>query len=110
MAMLKAAFAGIYTIDVDANRNCLHPSSVLASTVRKTDLDINVSFASAGELDAGIHLLSLAEDCVGYALDGRCVPHVSAQVNAEAGCRRQVVAGCRIAVRDHAAELARAID
>jgi basic membrane protein A len=73
LGVLQAmADAGKYSIGVDSNQNYLHPGSVLTSMVKRVDLVVQDSFATAGDdatFEPGRVDLGLAEDAVGYSLD-----------------------------------------
>lgn len=66
-----AADAGNYGIGVDSNQNYLQPGHVLTSMLKRVDLAVYDAFMDAnnGEFTAGINVLGLAEDGVGYAVD-----------------------------------------
>ena len=66
-----AADLNKFSIGVDSNQNHLHPGSVLTSMIKRVDLAVEESMSDArsGELDGGIHVLGLAEEGVGYAID-----------------------------------------
>jgi basic membrane protein A and related proteins len=66
-----AADEGKLSIGVDSNQNYLQPGSVLTSMLKRVDVAVYDAFMDAknGEFSAGINVLGLAEDGVGYALD-----------------------------------------
>lgn len=66
-----AADAGKLGIGVDSNQNYLHPGHMLTSMLKRVDVAVHNAFTDArnGEFTAGINVLGLAEDGVGYALD-----------------------------------------
>ena len=66
-----AADAGIYSIGVDSNQNHLQPGSVLTSMLKRVDVAVEKAMtdAGAGNLEAGIWSLGLAEGGVDYAMD-----------------------------------------
>jgi basic membrane protein A len=67
----KAADMGKLGIGVDSNQNYMHPGKVLTSMLKRVDVAVYNAFndAKAGNFTAGINVLGLAEDGVGYALD-----------------------------------------
>jgi basic membrane protein A len=67
----KAADMGKLGIGVDSNQNYMHPGKVLTSMLKRVDVAVYNAFndAKAGSFTAGINVLGLAEDGVGYALD-----------------------------------------
>ena len=66
-----AADAGKLGIGVDSNQNYMHPGKVLTSMLKRVDVAVYNAFNDAknGEFTAGINVLGLAEDGVGYAVD-----------------------------------------
>lgn len=63
-----AADEGILSIGVDANQNYLHEGQVLTSMLKRVDVAVYNAF-SAEDFTAGITVLGLAEEGVGYAMD-----------------------------------------
>ena len=63
--------AGMLAIGVDSNQNYLHPGTMLTSMIKRVDVAVYESFraAKAGTWQAGIQVLGLAEDGVGYSID-----------------------------------------
>jgi basic membrane protein A and related proteins len=66
-----AADAGKLGIGVDSNQNGMHPGKVLTSMLKRVDNATYTSFKQAKDNSwkAGLSVLGLAEDGVGYALD-----------------------------------------
>lgn len=66
-----AADADILSIGVDANQNYLHPGEVLTSMVKRVDNAVYDTFtqAVAGELEAGIQVMGLDNEGVGFSMD-----------------------------------------
>jgi len=66
-----AADAGVFSIGVDSNQNYLHPGSVLTSMVKRVDQAVYDTFSAhaAGTLEAGVRVMNLANDGVGFAVD-----------------------------------------
>ena len=66
-----AADAGHLGIGVDSNQNYLHPGKVLTSMLKRVDVAVYDAFMDAknDEFTAGINVLGLAENGVGYAVD-----------------------------------------
>jgi len=66
-----AADARKLGIGVDSNQDFLHPGYMLTSMVKRVDLAVYQTFATArdGTWKPGVRVLGLAEDAVGYALD-----------------------------------------
>ncbi len=63
--------SGKFAIGVDSNQNYIHPGTMLTSMVKRVDVAVYDSFASArsGTWKGGLKVLGLAEDGVGYAID-----------------------------------------
>ena len=66
-----AADSGNLSIGVDSNQNYLHPGSVLTSMLKRVDVAAYNVYKTAQDdtWAAGIRVLGLAEDGVGWALD-----------------------------------------
>jgi basic membrane protein A len=72
VGVLRAtADAGKLGIGVDSNQNGLHPGKVLTSMLKRVDNATYATFKAAkeGAWKAGVSVLGLAEDGVGWALD-----------------------------------------
>ena len=98
-----AADEGIKSIGVDSNQNYLHPGSVLTSMVKRVDNAVYDSFsqAMAGELEAGISVMGLANDGVGFALDENNAELVTAEMQAAVDeAKAKIIAG-EIMVHDY---------
>jgi len=83
-----AADEGILSIGVDSNQNHLHPGSVLTSMVKRVDNAVYNAFMQGAELQAGVTVMNLANDGVGYAMDEHnaalVTPEMQATVDAAA--------------------------
>lgn len=77
-----AADAGKLGIGVDSNQNGMHPGKVLTSMLKRVDVAVYRAFEDAknGEFTAGVNLLGLAEDGVGYALDDNNASLITAEM------------------------------
>lgn len=72
LGVLQAASdVGKLSIGVDSNQNYLHPGSVLTSMLKRVDVAAYNVYKTAADdsWQAGIQVLGLAEDGVGWALD-----------------------------------------
>ena len=72
LGVLQAAKdKGKLAIGVDSNQNYIHPGTMLTSMVKRVDLAVYNAFKTAkdGSWKAGLQVLGLAEEGVGYALD-----------------------------------------
>ncbi len=70
--VLQAATdADILAIGVDANQNYMHPGNMLTSMLKRVDVAVYDAFNDVNndEFTAGIQVMGLAEDGVGWALD-----------------------------------------
>ena len=86
LGVLQAAKdLGKLSIGVDSNQNHLHPGSVLTSMTKRVDVAIYDAFktAKAGTWKAGVRVLGLKEDGVGWALDANNRKLVSAATEAK---------------------------
>ncbi len=63
--------SGKLAIGVDSNQNFLHPGTMLTSMLKRVDVAAYTAYQSAmdGSWEAGIQVLGLAEEGVGWALD-----------------------------------------
>jgi len=63
--------SGKLAIGVDSNQNYLHPGTMLSSMLKRVDVAAYKTFTDAmnGEWEAGMVVLGLAEEGVGWALD-----------------------------------------
>ena len=64
-----AADGGILSIGVDSNQNYLHPGKVLTSMLKRVDNAVYEAFKEGENLAAGVSVMDLKADGVGYALD-----------------------------------------
>ncbi len=91
-----AADAGALGIGVDSNQNYLHPGNVLTSMLKRVDVATYNAFKDAmdGNLEAGVQVLGLAEEGVGYALDENNEPLVDqAMIDAIEAAKAKIIAG-----------------
>lgn len=97
-----AADAGKLGIGVDSNQNHLHPGHMLTSMLKRVDVAVHNAFTDArnGEFTAGINVLGLAEDGVGYALDDDNAALITDEMKAAVEeAKAKIIAG-EIAVHD----------
>ena len=65
-----AADEGVMSIGVDSNQNYLHPGSVLTSMMKRVDNAVYDVFSAGPEgFEAGVNVLDLESEGVGYAVD-----------------------------------------
>ena len=77
-----AADEGILSIGVDSNQNYMHPGKVLTSMLKRVDNAVYEAFKEGENLTAGINVMGLANDGVGYAMDENNASLVSAEMQA----------------------------
>ncbi len=98
-----AADAGKLGIGVDSNQNGLHPGKVLTSMLKRVDVATFTTFSQAKDnaWKAGVSVLGLKEDGVGWALDEHnkalITPEMREAVNAAAA---DIKSG-KVAVHDY---------
>ncbi len=95
--------AGKLAIGVDSNQNYLHPGTMLTSMLKRVDVAAYNAFKQAMDdsWQAGVQVLGLAEEGVGWALDENNEALISADMkSAVEDVARQIVAG-DIAVHDY---------
>ncbi len=98
-----AADAGIYAIGVDANQNYMQPGTMLTSMMKRVDVAVYNAFndVNNGEFTAGIQVMGLAEDGVGYALDEYNADLITPEMKAAVDqARADIIAG-NIVVHDY---------
>lgn len=90
-----AADEGILSIGVDSNQNHLHPGKVLTSMLKRVDVAVYDAMKAGENVETGgVHILGLAEDGVGYALDDNNASLVSAEMQAAVdAARTQIING-----------------
>ena len=96
-----AADAGKLGIGVDSNQNGLQPGKVLTSMLKRVDVAAYSSFKAArdGNWKAGISVLGLKEDGVGWALDDANKALITPEMKAAADkARADIISG---AVKGH---------
>src|SRR5262245_12766997 len=91
-----AADAGKLGIGVDSNQNGLQPGKVLTSMVKRVDVAVYNTFMDAknDKFAAGINVLGLKEDGVGYAMDENNKDLVTPEMKAAAEkAKAEIIAG-----------------
>lgn len=94
---------GKFAIGVDSNQNYLHPGTMLTSMTKRVDVAVKEAFMSAknGTWKAGIKVLGLKEEGVGYAVDKHNKDLLSADMLAKLEkARADIIAG-KIKVTDY---------
>ncbi|MEE8276385.1 MAG: BMP family ABC transporter substrate-binding protein [Alphaproteobacteria bacterium] len=98
-----AADLGKLSIGVDSNQNYLHPGSVLTSMLKRVDVAAYNVYKTAQDdtWKAGIQVLGLAEDGVGWALDDNNASLITDDLKAKVEqARADIIAG-RIKVHNY---------
>jgi basic membrane protein A len=100
-----AADAGRLGIGVDSNQNGLQPGKVLTSMLKRVDVATFNSFAAAraGNWKAGVSVLGLAENGVGWALDEHNKALITPEMQAAADKAAADIKSGAIKVHDYMA-------
>ena len=96
-----AADEGILSIGVDSNQNHLHPGKVLTSMLKRVDNAVYDAFKQGEALESGFHVMDLAQQGVGYAMDENNAPLVSDEMKAKVDEAAAKIASGEIAVHDY---------
>jgi len=99
-----AADEGILSIGVDSNQNHLHPGKVLTSMTKRVDNAVFDSMTAGTELEAGVEVLGLAEDGVGYALDEHNAELVTEEMKTAVEDAKAKIAAGEIEVHDYTSD------
>ncbi|RMH46540.1 MAG: BMP family ABC transporter substrate-binding protein [Alphaproteobacteria bacterium] len=102
-----AAEAGVLGIGVDSNQNGLHPGHVLTSMLKRVDQAVYKAFEDAmkGQFTAGIYVLGLKEDGVGYAMDENNAPLVTPEMKAAVEAAADKIRSGEIVVHDYMSDM-----
>ena len=95
--------AGKLAIGVDSNQNYIHPGTMLTSMLKRVDVAAYNSLKTAmdGNWQAGIQVLGLKEDGVGWALDEHNQSLITADMKAKVEKARADIISGKIAVHDY---------
>ncbi|MFM2389012.1 MAG: hypothetical protein RLZZ437_567 [Pseudomonadota bacterium] len=96
-----AADEGILSIGVDSNQNYLHPGSVLTSMLKRVDNAVYEAFKEGEAMTAGINVLSLANDGVGYAMDENNAALVTPEMQAAVDAAAAKIKSGELVVHDY---------
>lgn len=99
-----AADEGILSIGVDSNQNHLHPGQVLTSMIKRVDNAVYDAFKDGGELAAGVQVLDLAHEGVGYALDENNKDLITPEMKAAVDAAAEKIKSGEIKVHDYMAD------
>jgi basic membrane protein A len=98
-----AADGGALGIGVDSNQNYLHPGQVLTSMLKRVDVAVYDALMDAhnDEWSAGVQVLGLAEDGVGWALDENNEALISPEMTEAVEAAEQAIISGEIEVHDY---------
>jgi basic membrane protein A len=98
-----AADAGVLGIGVDSNQNHIHPGQVLTSMLKRVDNAVYDAMmdVETGDWSAGVIVMGLAEDGVGYALDENNADLITDEMKAAAEEARAKIISGEIKVHDY---------
>jgi len=98
--------AGQLAIGVDSNQNYLHPGTMLTSMLKRVDVAAYSVFMDAmnDNWSAGIQVLGLAEEGVGWALDEHNKALVTEEMMAAANKAREGIIAGDIIVHDYTSD------
>jgi basic membrane protein A len=101
-----AADAGKLGIGVDSNQNHLHPGAVLTSMLKRVDNAVYDAFndVKTGQWSAGVEVLGLKEEGVGWALDEHNRPLVTDDMRAQVEAAAEKIKSGEIQVHDYMAD------
>ena len=96
-----AADQDILSIGVDANQNYLHPGEVLTSMLKRVDNAVYQAMVDGPGLAAGVNVMGIANEGVGYALDEHNASLVSEEMKAAVDAAAASIAAGELAVHDY---------
>jgi len=102
--VLQAATdADILAIGVDANQNYMHPGNMLTSMLKRVDVAVYDAFndVNNGEFTAGIQVMGLAEEGVGWALDENNADLITDEMKAAVEAASAAIIAGDIVVHDY---------
>lgn len=98
--------AGKLAIGVDSNQNYLHPGTMLTSMLKRVDVAAYSVFKDAMDdnWSAGVQVLGLAEEGVGWALDEHNAELITDEMKAEIEKVREAIVSGEISVHDYTSD------
>ncbi len=101
-----AVDGGKLAIGVDSNQNFLHPGTMLTSMLKRVDVAAYNTFKSAqdGTWEAGMTVLGLAEEGVGWALDEHNESLITADMKSAVEAAAASIVSGEIEVHDYMAD------
>ncbi len=107
VGVLRAAVdAGKLGIGVDSNQNALHPGKILTSMLKRVDTATYTTFKQAkdGTWKAGVSVLGLKEEGVGWALDDNNKSLITPDMRAAADKAAEDIKAGTVKVHDYMAD------
>lgn len=92
---------GVLSIGVDSNQNHLHPGSVLTSMLKRVDVAVYNAFSAGDDLEAGVVVLDLEKEGVGYALDENNAEIFTAEIKAAVDAAKSAIIDGSVSVHDY---------
>ena len=98
-----AADAGKLGIGVNSNQNHLHPGHVLTSMLKRVDNAVHDAMMDVkdGAFTAGVEVLGLKEDGVGYAVDGNNEALITPEMKEKVEAAKADIISGKITVHDY---------
>ncbi len=96
-----AADEKILSIGVDSNQNYMHPGQVLTSMMKRVDNAVYEAFKEGDALTAGINVMGLANDGVGYAMDENNASLVTPEMQAAVDAAAAKIKSGELVVHDY---------
>ena len=98
--------AGKFAIGVDSNQNYLHPGTMLTSMLKRVDVAVYNSAKAVkdGSWKAGLTVLGLAQDGVGWALDENNKALITADMSVKVEAAKADIIAGTIKVHDYMAD------
>jgi basic membrane protein A len=95
--------SGNMAIGVDSNQNYLHPGTMLTSMIKRVDVAVFNAFndARTGNWSAGIQVMGLEQDGVGYAIDEFNRSLITAEMEARMEQARKDIISGKIVVKGY---------
>ncbi|QOL81586.1 BMP family lipoprotein [Pseudooceanicola spongiae] len=99
-----AADNKVFGIGVDSNQNYLHPGNMLTSMLKRVDLAVADAMTAGADLETGVHVLGLAQDGVGYAMDEYNADLITEEMKAAVEDAKAKIISGEILVHDYTAD------
>ena len=96
-----AADEGILSIGVDSNQNYMHPGKVLTSMMKRVDVAVYNAFKEGDALTAGINVMDLKAEGVGYAMDDNNAALVTPEMKAAVDAAAAKIISGELVVHDY---------